>query len=236
MPKPFFKLKQFTIQQDRCPMKVSTDGMLFGAWVNYSGVTHILDIGTGTGLLALIAAQRNQEAHVDAIEIDTEAASQAIENIAESPWPERVSVHATDIRQYDPERRYDLIICNPPYYANYLASPDPRNRIAKHSDELHFPDLFLSVNRLLSPTGRFNVIIPINREKDLLAEANKHRLKPTRRCVVIYNPNKLPKRLLFEFDRLSKELIEETLVIEATGPFDYSPHYRKLVSDLMVGF
>lgn len=217
-------------------MKVSTDGVLFGAWVNYSGAMNILDIGTGTGLLALIAAQRNQAAHIDAVEIDTEAASQASENVSESPWPERVLVHATDIRQYGPDRHYDLIVCNPPYYANYLASPDPRKRMAKHSDELHFPELLIAVDRLLVATGRFNVIIPINREKDLIVEAQRHRLKPTRRCVVTYNPNKPPKRLLFEFDRSGQELVEETLIVEETGPFDYSPQYRRLVSDLMIGY
>ena len=114
MPKPEFRFKRFTIRQDRCALKVGTDGVLFGAWANYEGARRILDIGTGTGVLALIAAQRNNEASIDAVEIDDASAEQAAENVAASPWSDRVRVHRMDVRRMKAGEPYDLIICNPP--------------------------------------------------------------------------------------------------------------------------
>ncbi|MBP6311008.1 MAG: methyltransferase [Flavobacteriales bacterium] len=236
MAKPTFRAKQFTIQQDRCAQKVSTDGVLFGSWIDFGGAKQILDIGTGTGLLALIAAQRNENAQIDAVEIDPEAADQALENVKDSRWLERVAVHCKDVRLYEPDQRYDLIICNPPYYANYLSSPDPLNNIAKHSNELRFPDLLEAVNRLLTKDGRFCVIIPINRENDLLAVATRYGLDPTRRSTVSYVLADPPKRLILELDRSGKPLMEEPIIIQASGPFDYSAQYRAMISDLMIGF
>ncbi len=118
----------------------------------------------GTGVLALIAAQRNATATVDAVEIDDDSAAQAAENVAGSPWADRVRVHRMDVRRMNASGPFDLIICNPPYYAGYSASPDARIGLAKHSDELLFPELIDAVDRLLAADGRFAVIIPLNRE------------------------------------------------------------------------
>lgn len=236
MPKPSFRFKQFTIQQDRCALKVGTDGVLFGAWVNYDGVQRILDIGTGTGVLALIAAQRRATATIDAVEIDDAAAEQATENAAASPWSDRVRVHRMDVRRMKTSEPFDLVICNPPYYAGYSTAADQRVGVAKHSDELLFPDLIQAVARLLSPDGRFAVIIPLNREKDLVREAGLSGLIPIRRCVVRYVAHRPAKRVLLEFDRAGGVVLEEALTIENTGPFDYTPEYRALISDLMLNF
>ncbi|MBK7085158.1 MAG: methyltransferase [Flavobacteriales bacterium] len=147
MPKAEFRFKQFTVRQERCSMKVSTDGVLFGAWVDYAGATRILDIGTGTGLLALISAQRNAQARIDALEIDDDAAAQAAENMAASPWADRVRVHRADARRVHAGDPYDLILCNPPYYSGYSTSPDARIGLAKHSGELTFPQLIAAVEK-----------------------------------------------------------------------------------------
>ena len=236
MPKPSFRFKQFTIQQDRCALKVGTDGVLFGAWVNYTDAERILDIGTGTGVLALIAAQRNATASVDAVEIDDAAAEQAAENAAASPWSDRVRVHRMDVRRMTAGERFDLIICNPPYYAGYSTAADERVGLAKHSDELQFDELLDAVDRLLAPAGRFAVIIPLNRERAFLQEAERMRLFPARRCVVKYVSHRPAKRLLLELDRAGGAVREEELTIERTGPFDYTPEYRALISDLMLNF
>lgn len=236
MPKPSFRFKQFTVQQDRCAMKVSTDGVLFGAWVNFANARRVLDIGTGTGLLALIAAQRAPAAHIDAVEIDLEAAAQAAENVAASPWPERIRVHAMDVRRLHSAQPFDLIICNPPYYAGYAAASDPRMGLAKHSGELQFGALIEAVDRLLEPAGRFALILPLNREAELVKLAATVGLAPVRRCVVRYVPQRPPKRVLLELDRSGGRLREEELCVERSGPFDYSPEYRALLADLMLNF
>jgi tRNA1Val (adenine37-N6)-methyltransferase len=236
MPKPSFRFKQFTIQQDRCALKVGTDGVLFGAWVHYEGAKRILDIGTGTGVLALIAAHRNATASVDAVEIDDASAEQAMENAQASPWADRVRVHRMDVRRMHTTEPFDLIICNPPYYAGYSSSPDARIGLAKHSDELLFPELMEAVDRLLTSDGRLAVIIPLNREKEFLRGSARIGLAPVRRCEVRYVAHRPPKRVLLELDRSGTAVTDEELTIEATGPFDYTPEYRALISDLMLNF
>lgn len=236
MPKPAFRFKQFTVRQDRCAMKVSTDGVLFGAWMAVTGARRILDIGTGTGLLALIAAQRAPCAFIDAVEIDPEAAEQAAENVEASPWSDRIRVHGMDVRRLRVSEPYDRIICNPPYYAGYAASADERVGVAKHSGELRFPELLDTVGRALAPEGRFAVIIPLVREHELLTLAAGHGLLPCRRCTVQYVAHRPAKRVLLELDRMGQGLEEENLTVEATGPFDYTLEYRRLVSDLMLNF
>lgn len=236
MPNDFFQFKRFTVRQDRCALKVGTDGVLLGAWTHWGHANRILDIGTGTGLLALIAAQRNATAHIDAVEIDDAAAAQAAENAAASPWVGRVRIHRMDVRRLRASEPYDIIVCNPPFYAGEMGSPDARKGVAKHGGELSFAELLDAVDRLLAEVGRFNVIVPVDREADLLREAAHVGLGPSRRCVVRYLASKPPKRVLLELRRGPSKVEEEEVAVEEDGPFDYSAKYQALLSDLMLKF
>lgn len=236
MPNDFFQFKQFLIKQERCALKVGTDGVLLGAWTDWGGTARILDIGTGTGLLALIAAQRNAIARIDAVEIDDAAAEQAAENALASLWSDRIRVHRMDVRRLRASEPYGVIVCNPPFYAGEMDSPDARKGLAKHGGELTFAELMDAVDRLLAPDGRFQVIAPSNREQDLLREAERVGLRPSRRCAVRYLASKPPKRVLLELRRGAASMEEEEVIVEESGPLGYSAKYRALLSDLMLKF
>lgn len=236
MPNDIFLFKQFAIRQDRCALKVGTDGVLLGAWTDYAGARRVLDIGTGTGVLALIAAQRNGEALIDAVEIDDDSAEQAAENAAASPWADRVRVHRMDVRRLAASDPYDLIICNPPFYAGEMGSTDARTGLAKHSGELSFRELLAAIDRLLKDDGHASLIVPLNREKELLKVAVEHGFHPARRCMVRYLAAKPPKRVMLELRRELMAPTREEIVVEERAPFDYSPPYKALLSDLMLKF
>lgn len=143
MPKSSFKFKQFTIFHDKCAMKVGTDGVLLGAWAPADKAKRILDVGTGTGLIALQLAQRNPHARITAIEIDAAAAGQATENVSHSPWADRVEVICHDFRDYQPENRFDLIVSNPPYFIDALKCPDEQRCTARHAGNLNYDYCFV---------------------------------------------------------------------------------------------
>jgi tRNA1Val (adenine37-N6)-methyltransferase len=175
MPNPSFQFKQFTIHQDKCAMKVTTDSCLFGAITaaaiqdkNYPA-RRILDIGTGTGLLSLMIAQKNNKAIIDALEIDKDACSQAMENISASPFKERINVLHKDAREFISENQYDIIICNPPFYTNELKSGDTKKDTAHHSNELELDDLLDIIKTNINPaTGRFFLLLPYKRHEEVI--------------------------------------------------------------------
>lgn len=230
-----FQFKQFTIHQDRCALKVGTDGVVLGAWANVEGAKRILDIGTGTGLLALMAAQRNAEAWIDAVEIDDASAVQAAENVTASPWADRVRVHRMDVRRLRASDPYDLILCNPPFYAGEMDSPDARTGVAKHGGELTFAQLVEAVRTLLADDGRFACIIPLNREAELLELAESAWLGVERRCVLRYLEGRPPKRVLLELVRGGGIAVEEELTVEH-APGAFTEAYRTLLKDFMLKF
>ena len=217
-------------------MKVSTDAVVLGAWANAEGASHVLDIGTGTGVLALMIAQRNPNARIDGVEIEAAAAEQARENVQASTWNERMRVHNLDVRRVVASERYDFIICNPPYYEGEMKASDAKSSLAKHSDELSFEELAAMVNKLLSKeAGRFAVIIPISREAALTSVVVENRMHLQRRCVLVHMEGRPAKRVLLEFTR-APSTVEGTELVVESGPGSYTAEYRKLLAPFMLHF
>ena len=230
MPNPFFAFKQFTIHHDRCAMKVGTDGVLLGAWVNLSNSHRILDIGTGTGLIALMMAQRCNESNITAIDIDTEAVSQANENIQASPWKDRVIAIQQDIRSFHPNKSFDTIVSNPPYFINSLKSSDTQRNTARHTDTLSAEDLIRKTADLLTEDGYFSIILPTEQIEELIQISERVGLYPSRRTHVITRPGLMPKRTLMEFCKRETPFPTNQLVIELDRHV-YSEEYIALTRD-----
>lgn len=162
MANNYFKFKQFTVYQDLCGMKVSTDACIQGAWSPLPNTCkNILDIGTGTGILSLMLAQRNQNAIIDAIEIDESAANQAEINFQGSKWSNRINLFHSDIKEFYSPKYYDYVICNPPFFINSLKSNLNERNLARHNVALEFQDIFNVAHRLLSSSGFLSVMLPV---------------------------------------------------------------------------
>ena len=230
MPNPYFTFKQFTIRHDRCAMKVGTDGVLLGAWTDIRHARRILDIGTSTGLIALMLAQRCLEATVTALDIDAEAVSQAQENIQNSPWQERVEAILQDIRTYQPQALFDTIVSNPPYFINSLKCVDNQRNTARHTDTLDMHALLHQVSQLLTPDGHFSIVLPAEQTDELVEAAERVGLYPSRHTAVITRPGLAPKRTLMEFARTKEAFQTDELVIELERHV-YSEEYTTLTKD-----
>lgn len=230
MSNPYFKFKKFTVYHDRCAMKVGTDGVLIGAWADLSGATRVLDVGTGTGLIALMAAQRSN-ARITGIEINEEAAIQAQENVDRSPWKERIEILHADLKAFTTDSLFDAIVSNPPYFANALQCPDNKRSTARHHSDLTFSELLRHVAALLHPQGEFSVIIPADEVSNMLGVAMGNRLYPSRKTWIQTTQKAVPKRCMLAFRFTPTERVEEeTLVIETT-PSVYSETYKKLTGE-----
>ena len=234
--KPAFTFKQFAICQDRCAMKVGTDGVLLGAWARVAHCRHILDMGTGTGLVALMAAQRS-EAHIVAIDLDADAVAQAVENVAASPWCNRIRVLEADARelanstQIIPDfQSFEAILCNPPFFENSLKCPDSARTMARHTDTLSFDELARSAARLLAPQGELSVVIPYDRARDMTVSAACCGLFATRQTIIVPVEGARPKRILMAFTREGAAHALETLCIQDARR-NYTPDYIRLVED-----
>lgn len=229
MANPYFEFKKFKVWQDKCAMKVGTDGVLLGAWTDVHGAKRMLDVGTGTGLVALMLAQRSQAAVV-AVELDAAAALQAAENIKASPWPERIEVVQADFKTFETDRRFDVIVSNPPYFIDSLLSPNDARTLARHAGELTYGELLHGVSRLLTPDGVFSVIIPADVSETLTGMAANVGLHPVKRTDIITAPGKLPKRCLLAFGFGDTTCTTDNLLIE-TARHCYSAKYIALTKD-----
>lgn len=233
MANPYFRFKKFTIYHDKCAMKVGTDAVLLGAWAETSFCRNILDIGTGTGIIALMLAQRSQ-ATVEAIDIDKEACIQATENAAASPYTERIKVvHAScaDFAASNQQKRYDLIVSNPPYFINSLKCPDNKRTVARHTDTLLLSDLIREAQTLLSPSGRIALVLPYERLEEVKALASANHLYICRQTDVIPTPGAAPKRLLVELSTTEENIKNrDTLTIEEAR-HQYTPEYIALTKE-----
>ena len=230
MSNDFFKFKQFTIFHDRCGMKVGTDGVLLGAWVNVENVQRILDVGTGSGLISLQIAQRNKNTKLVAIEIDKETANQALENVEASPWRNRIQIICKNFRYYDDIEKFDAIVSNPPYFIDALRSLDIKRRLARHVEELNYNLLFQHSKSLLNPRGAISIIIPSELERLVLNTAWEYDFYLSRRTNVYTSPLKPCRRILFEFkNQQTKCEVNELYIKDEEGK--YSDEYVALTHD-----
>lgn len=209
-------------------MKVGTDAVLLGAWTDVSGARRILDVGTGSGLLALMMAQRTT-AHIDALEIDAAGAAQAAGNAMASPWSDRIRVVHADARAWT-EGPYDLLISNPPFFRRSLKAPDALRNQARHDDTLPWEDLAALAARLLSLDGRFSLILPIEADGRFEALCWSHRLYLSRRWTVSSLPDRSPNRLLLTFQR-RQALIDHGHLVLQSAPGRRSPEFAALTAD-----
>ncbi len=231
-----FTFKQFIIKQDKTPMKVGTDGVLLGAWVECGGEKSILDIGTGTSLIALMMAQRNNSAHVDAVEIDDDSAKQAEENIKASKWSNRVDIHNIDIVNFNNSFNYDLIVSNPPYFNDSLLPPSKKREVARHTTTLSFDNLIASVLRLMASDGRFAIILP-SKEMGVFKTLASGRIFPIRECRVLSRVGGDTKRVMCEFSRQEVAVCRmEYVAIREADTNDYTLEYRVLTADFYLKF
>lgn len=225
-----FKFKQFTIQQDQCAMKVGTDGVLLGAWASLEHQPYsILDIGAGTGLIALQMAQRSHAELIDAIELDDNAYEQCVANFEASPWGDRLFCYHAGFDEFvdEMDEEYDLIISNPPFYAEEVGSGDDARDKARQNSSLPFDELIEGVSKLLSEDGRFVVIIPHKEESYFIELSTEVGLFPNRITRVKGNPDAEFKRSLLEFGRIKGEVKEDELTIEHSR-HEYTKEYIDL--------
>lgn len=228
-----FKFKQFTVNQDKCAMKVGTDAVLLGAWANLkNNPFSILDIGAGTGVIALMLAQRSHAKLIDALEIDENAYEQCVENFENSLWLDRLFCYHTSLQEFEEEidDDYDLIISNPPYYQEDYKSKNKQRDLARFEDSMPFEHLINCASKLLSKNGAFSVIIPFKEQNYFIELASKVDLFPNRILHVKGNPSSKTVRSLIEFSFLQSKTKTEELVIE-TSRHQYTQNYINLTKD-----
>ncbi len=236
MPKNSFTFKQFTINQDRCAMKVCTDACILGASTDVENVSRILDIGTGTGLLSLMIAQRTN-AQIDAVEIDEDAYQQAVMNVQESVFASKIRVHHQRIQDFLVEDSYDLIISNPPFYQQSLKSADAKVNRALHTVELSFDDIIDSSIRLLSPNGKFVVLLPPFEMEKLIQIAKKKGLYLSKKMLIRHDESKPIFRVIATFQTNQiHDSAEKTLIIHEKDGRTYSDVFRRLLQDYYLIF
>lgn len=235
-----FRFKQFGIEQSGCAMKVGTDGVLLGSWCGVKGdERRILDIGTGTGLLALMIAQRAPYAMIDAIDIDSGAFQQAAVNFKASAWSSRLNAYHSSIQDFADitKTRYDVIVSNPPYFIGSLKSPEAARTAARHADMLSQEDLARAVKRLMTDAGCFFSIFPYELGNMFIVEAALQGLYVASKMEVFGNAGKPCKRLMLEFRQTkSTQIVAESLIIESETRGDYTDDYKRLTKNFYLNF
>jgi tRNA1Val (adenine37-N6)-methyltransferase len=228
-----FRFKEFSISQDQCAMKIGTDGVLLGCWVNIPADTaSILDIGTGTGLIALQMAQRSEAMMIDALEIEDKAFEQAVENFENSSWADRLFCYHASIQEFaeEMEEQYDLIISNPPYFNDTFKDLAQERALARHTGELSYEELLASVSKLLLPNGSCAFIIPFREESGFVSKASEKNLYPLRITRVRGNKQSPVIRSLVQFSKKPQTTSTNELIIE-TERHVYTKEYIELAKD-----
>lgn len=233
-----FRFKRFAVVQQRSAMKVGTDGVLLGAWARLRTTDRrVLDVGTGTGVVALMAAQRTEGwgAEVVAVEIDSQSAEEAKANFGASPWAERLSLVQGAVQEFESSERFDHIVSNPPYFVDSLRSPDGARTMARHTDSLSFDQLAQSAERLLTDGGVLSVVLPADALADITLAAARVGLFLVRRCDVCSKPTSAPIRVLLEFGRKAEPTEQSRLTIY-DGKGGYTAEYVALTRDFYLKF
>ena len=246
MPNDFFQFQQFRIEQAACAMKVSTDACVLGAALDLHGATRLLDIGTGTGLLALMAAQRHPTVEIEAVEIDPAAAAQAAANAAARPWAARVRVHPQSLAAYatgpaplaGAGLRFSHVVCNPPFFQQALRSPDAGRSTARHAapDTLTFAELSRFAADFLTAQGRLTVLLPVPEMGRFAREAAAVGLHPATRLVLRHRPGSRVLRHVLAFGRATGSVAEQELAIRTADETEYSEAFRALLAGFYLGF
>ncbi|MFY7743301.1 MAG: tRNA1(Val) (adenine(37)-N6)-methyltransferase [Flavobacterium sp.] len=229
-----FQFKQFSIQQDRCAMKVGTDSLLLGAWCPIeNNPFSVLDIGAGTGVLSLMIAQRSNAEQIDALEIDEEAYEQCVENFENSPWGDRLFCYHAGLDEFveEPEEEYDLIISNPPFYSEDYKTENSQRDLARFQDAMPFEELVEAAALLLSENGIFAVIIPYKEEENFINLCATIELYPVKVTRVKGTPNTEIKRSLLAFKRYELPVLEADELVIEINRHDYTDTYIELTKD-----
>jgi tRNA1Val (adenine37-N6)-methyltransferase len=237
-----FSFKQFTVRQELSAMKVCTDACLFGAWAELTDATRMLDIGTGTGLLSLMAAQRNPNLTIDGVEVDADAYRQSLQNIEASPFSERIKVYHTPVQEFFPSFRYDCILSNPPFFQNDLRSPSDRVNQAHHAESLDFQDLAASVERLLAPGGSFHLLLPVAESHAYERLHGPAKWSIVRELLLHHRPGMEPFRRMISFRYLREPREErptsqyQKLYIYDEKGVNYDPSFKAYLNAFYLGF
>lgn len=228
MSRPYFSFKQFTIFHDKCAMKVGTDGVLLGAWTaTDNNCSRILDIGTGSGLIAIMLAQRTN-AQIVGIDIDSQAVSQATENAIHTPWAARLHFLQENVLDFTSNNLFDLIVCNPPFYANALQSPVEARTLARHSSALPLDKLIEKAAQLLTNNGTFSLILPSTNADNAVMQAWTCELNLQRKCLVAAKPALPPKRTLLAFGKGNAKVPSSQRLNIRNADGSYSEEYVSL--------
>lgn len=218
-------------------MKVGTDGVLLGAWADTTGAQQILDIGTGTSLIALMLAQRTARAHIDAVEIDEDACIQARENVGRSPWSERVIVYNCSVQEYARAcpKRYELVVSNPPFFENASKARSPARTLARHSDRLRQVDILQVAEQLLDSCGRLAAIYPPDEAKIFQEKAESFGFYCNRKLCVKPTLDSPPKRILLELSKSKSQYQDIAIAIESAKHI-YTPEFIALIKDFYLKY
>ena len=230
-----FRMKRFEIVNRDSAMKPGTDGVLLGAWATANNPRRIIDAGTGTGLIALMMAQRYPDAIISAVEIEETAANEAELNFSATEWADRLIIVKGDFARFVSLSKFDLIVSNPPFFTSGYESPSTKRAMARHESSLPFSTLLAQSDKLLSEDGTLAIITPADIEDDIIYNSSLHKLYPRRICKVISVEGKAPKRIMWEFTRHDGDIIHEQLTIRDQSN-QFTDQYRNLTKDFYLEF